>query len=158
MKNKIEEVKNKYKVAIYIKYEEGNLNQMKIKEEILNEYCKKNNYDIVKKFFDNEENDFQYFSNTMKALLKDVNGNSYYSLIACDVDDFSYDLEKLICIYKILDDEDILIETINQGQIGNDMLLGGHCFLNVLNKKEFVDKKIIYKSNGEIVDLTNAPF
>lgn len=55
MKNKTEKKSNKLPVALYIKYEEGNLDEMKKKEEILTKYCEEKNYDIVKKYFDISE-------------------------------------------------------------------------------------------------------
>ena len=49
--NKLEEVSKGNPVALYIKYEEGDLNEMMKKVEILEKYCKEKNYNIIKKVF-----------------------------------------------------------------------------------------------------------
>ena len=159
MKNKeLEKVSKRNPIALYIRYEEGNLNQMMKKVEILENYCEENNYEIVKKYFDYEKDSWQYFSNTMRNLLRDIGSSDYNTIIACDVQDFSNDLDKILVMYKIFDDEDMVIKTINQGIIGDDMLVGSTCFINALQKEKLYEPRIVYKDNGEVVDRTESIF
>ena len=41
--NKLEEISKGYPVALYVKYEEGDLNEMMKKVEILEKHCKEKN-------------------------------------------------------------------------------------------------------------------
>lgn len=158
MKNKIEEKSGKFPVALYIKYEEGNLDEMKKKEEILTKYCKEKNYDIVKKYFDVTGFTGHYFTNNMRNLLRNIGFHNYDLLLVCDFEELSDNINQFMGIYAVLDDEDIIIETLNQGIVGEDMLLGGNYFFNVLNKEELSEPRIEYDSNGNIIDMTERPF
>ena len=136
--NKLEEISKGYPVALYVKYEEGNLNEMMKKVEILEKHCKEKNYCIVKKYFDVSGYTGHYFTNNMRNL--------------------SENIVQFMAIYAVLDDEDIKIETLNQGVIGEDMLLGGDYFFNVLNKEELRRPRIKYDDNGNLVDTEEDPF
>ncbi len=158
MKNKTEQVHNKFPVALYIKYEEGDLNEMKKKEEILTKYCEERNYNIVKKYFDVTGYTGHYFTNNMRNFLRNIGSHNYYRLIVCDFEELAENISQIMAIYAVLDDEDMDIETLNQGIIGKDMLLGGDYFFNVLNKEELRRPRIEYDSNGNLIDITETPF
>ena len=158
MKNKTEKKSNKLPVALYIKYEEGNLDKIKKKEEILTKYCEEKNYDIVKKYFDISEYTGYYFTNNMRGLLRNIGSRNYDLLLVCDFEELSENIVQLMAICAVLDDEDVIIETLNQGVIGEDMLLGGNYFFNVLNKEELRRPRIEYDDNGNLVDTEEDPF
>lgn len=154
-KNENQRFKN---VALYIRYEDGDLDEMKKKEEILVKYCEENNCDIVKKYFDNDGCYFPYFSNTMRNLLKEQGMGEYDYLIACDINDLTPYLCQLVAIYAVLTDGDTDIVTINQGVLGEDMLLDGTYFENVMGKKELEKPRIQYDDNGNVIDEKDSPF
>lgn len=155
--NKLEEVSKGNPVALYIRYEEGNLNEMMKKVEILEKYCKEKNYSIIKKYFDISGYTCHYFTNNMRNILKNIEGCDYNKLIVCDINELDEYMNKVIAIHSIFEDYDIEIETINQGEFGKDFLLGGYYFENVLNKRELYEPRIVYEDNGEVVDRTERP-
>ena len=156
--NKLEEISKGYPVALYVKYEEGNLNEMMKKVEILEKHCKEKNYCIVKKYFDVSGYTEHYFTNNMRNLLRNIGSRNYDLLLTCDFEELSENIVQFMAIYAVLDDEDIKIETLNQGVIGEDMLLGGDYFFNVLNKEELRRPRIKYDDNGNLVDTEEDPF
>lgn len=158
MENKFKETNRKIPVALYIKYEEGDLDDMKKKEEILTKYCQEKNYDIVKKYFDILEGTCHYFTNNMRNLLRNIGSRNYELFITCDFEELSESITQLMAIYEVLKDEDITIETLNQGVIGKDMLLCGDYFLNVLDKEELNRPRIEYNDDGILIDTTERPF
>ncbi len=83
---------------------------------------------------------------------------NYDLLLTCDFEELSENIVQFMAIYAVLDDEDIKIETLNQGVIGEDMLLGGDYFFNVLNKEELRRPRIEYDDNGNLVDTEEDPF
>lgn len=153
-----QKVKQQKKVAIYIRYEETDYDELKKKEEILVKYCEENNCDIVKKYFDCEGCFAPYFSNTMREFLRNIGNRKFDYLITCDVNDLTKYLHQLVAIYSVLEDEDTKIITINQGTLGEDMLLDGTYFENVLNKEELRRPRIEYDDNGNLVDTEEDPF
>ena len=153
-----QKVKQQKKVAIYIRYEETDYDELKKKEEILVKYCGENNCDIVKKYFDSDGCFFPYFSNTMREFLRNIGNRKFDYLITCDVNDLTKYLHQLVAIYSVLEDEDTKIITINQGTLGEDMLLDGTYFENVLNKEELRRPRIVYDDNGNLVDTEEDPF
>lgn len=153
-----QKVKQQKKVAIYIRYEETDYDELKKKEEILVKYCEENNCDIVKKYFDCEGCFAPYFSNTMREFLRNIGNRKFDYLITCDVNDLTKYLHQLVAIYSVLEDEDTKIITINQGTLGEDMLLDGTYFENVLNKEELRRPRIVYDDNGNLVDTEEDPF
>ncbi len=153
-----QKVKQQKKVAIYIRYEETDYDELKKKEEILVKYCGENNCDIVKKYFDCEGCFAPYFSNTMREFLRNIGNRKFDYLITCDVNDLTKYLHQLVAIYSVLEDEDTKIITINQGTLGEDMLLDGTYFENVLNKEELRRPRIVYDDNGNLVDTEEDPF
>lgn len=158
MKTKKNENQSFGRVALYIRYEDGDFDEMKKKEEILVKYCKEHDCDIVKKYFDSDGCFFPYFSNTMRNLLKEQDMREYDYLIACDIDDLTTYTYQLVAINAILDDEDTTIVTINQGVLGEDMLLDGTYFKNVMNKKELQESRIQYDDSGKVIDTAEMPF
>lgn len=158
MKTKKDENKSFGKVALYIRYEDGDLDEMKKKEEILVKYCKEHNCDIVKKYFDSDGCFFPYFSNTMRNFLRNIGDREFDYLITCDIDDLTTYPYQLVAINAILDDEDTTIVTINQGVLGEDMLLDGTYFKNVMNKKELQEPRIQYDDSGKVIDTAEMPF
>lgn len=155
MKNDVQ--KNDYGVAIYVRYNNRNLDELKKKEEILMSFCKQNNYNVVKKYFDGSGDCDQYFSNTMRNLLRNVDKEKIYSFITCDVFELCDDINKIIALYTVLDDEDIFFETLNQGVIGEDFLLSGSYDCNVLNNKNLEKPRISYIA-GKVVDTYEGIF
>lgn len=158
MKTKKRENENVLKVALYIQYEDGNLDEMKKKEEILVKYCEENNFQVVKKYFACDSCIFPYFSNAIRNLLKEQDMREYDYLIACDINDLTEYMCQLVAINAILDDEDTTIVTINQGVLGEDMLLDGTYFENVMNKKELQEPRIQYDDSGKVIDTAEMPF
>ena len=156
--NKLEEVSKGYTAALYIKYDEGNLNEMMKKVEILENHCKEKNYCIVKKYFDISGCTGNYFTNNMRNLLRNIGSRNYDVLLTCDFKELSENIVQFMAICAVLDDEDIKIETLNQGIIGEDMLLGGDYFYNVLYKEELIRPRIKYDDNGNLVDTKEVPF
>ncbi|CCY46721.1 unknown [Firmicutes bacterium CAG:822] len=145
-------------VALYIRYEDGDLDEMKKKEEILVKYCEEHNCNIVKKYFDSNGCYFPYFSNTMRNFLRNIGNREFDYLITCDVNDLTECLHQLVAIYTILEDEDTKIITINQGTLGEDMLLDGTFLENVMNKKELQNPRVKYDENGKFIDTEEDPF
>lgn len=158
MKTKKNENQTFGSVALYIRYEDGDLDEMKKKEEILVKYCEEHNCDIVKKYFDTEGCSFPYFSNTMRNFLRNIGDREFDYLIACDINDLTECLHQLVAIYTILEDEDTDIITINQGILGKDMLLDGTYFENVMNKKELQEPRVQYDDSGKVIDTAEMPF
>lgn len=159
MKTKNNENQSFGNVALYIRYEDEDLDEMKKKEEILVKYCEEHNCDIVKKYFDSDKRYiYPYFSDTMRNLLKEQDMREYDCLIACDINDLTEYMCQLVAINAILDDEDTSIVTINQGVLGEDMLLDGTYFENVMNKKELQEPRIQYDDSGKVIDTKEAPF
>lgn len=145
-------------VALYIRYEDGDLDEMKKKEEILVKYCEENNFTIVKKYFDSKGCYAPYFSIAMRNFLRNIGNRQFDYLITCDVNDLTEYLHQLVAIYTILEDEDTKIITINQGTLGEDMLLDGTFLENVMNKKKLQNPRVKYDENGKFIDTEEDPF
>lgn len=94
----------------------------------------------------------------MRGLLRNIGSRNYDLLLVCDFEELSENILQLMAICAVLDDEDVIIETLNQGVIGEDMLLGGNYFFNVLNKEELRRPRIEYDDNGNLVDTEEDPF
>lgn len=158
MENK-RQITKKINVALYIMYEESNFDELKKKEDILIKYCENNNYNIVKKYFSNDGYTGIYFSNTMRNLLKEKKSpRNYDILVTCDINDLCMTMRKVVAIAEVLKDEDVEIETINQGVLDEDMLMDVCYFTNVFGKKELYEPRIIYDDKGNVIDKEEAPF
>ncbi len=141
-------MKNKkcFDVGIYIAYNEGNEKEKQAKEEILKRYCKEKNYNIVKVFYDTLYSNEDCFSDNMRCFLKQFENEYYFEkLIVCDINDIATEDNSLNAIYFFLKDALCVIETINQGIIGEDVLLDSTCFINVKDKKELKQNKVYYR-------------
>ena len=88
-----------------------------------------------------------YSYDDLKIVLFTSDENEYYfeKLIVCDINDIATEDNSLNAIYFFLKDALCVIETINQGIIGEDVLLDSTCFINVKDKKELKQNKVYYR-------------
>lgn len=142
-------------VAIYLKYDECDYDQLKEKEKILIDYCVKNDYKIVKRFYD-YQNDKYCLTTPMRKLLNETFPCDYSKLIVIDLGEIATNVEYLQAINTLINDGEAQIITINNGIVGEDIIINSSCKGNVLNKKEL--KHPLYEYVGSGFDMIEMPF
>jgi hypothetical protein len=140
-------VTTKKAVAIYIRYNIEKGDDWFKKELFLRDYCKKQGYEVVEVFRDDDEFyegflDWEYYSKTMLHILDD-RSRKYKRLIAIEVKEFSKINEMLHAFYEVVLDNGVTIETIKDGVLGEDMLFGVTIHENVMNKNDLEKAKSI---------------
>lgn len=124
--------------------------EMRVKEEILKQYCKKKDYKITKIVYDDEPFSWEFMSYPIRNILNETYPCEYSKLITCDIKDLACTKKQLIAINQLINDGEAEIETINQGVLNDDVLLDVCIIYNIFNKEELKELKVFYDEDGNI--------
>lgn len=138
------EKKDNFKVAIYIRYKFENNDISFEKETFLREYCKKNNYEIVKVYRDVEPM-YEYYSNSISKIFSEEKPQ-YRKLVILDIEELSNRAATQHALYEVLRDRDVSICSIKDGIIGTDAIFNVSLKKKLNNKIRISDKIILEDS------------
>ena len=141
---------NEETAIIYVKFDEFNYEELKVKEEILNKYCKSKGYKVIKVIYDDEPLSWEYMTHHMRELLKVTYPCQFSKLITCDIADLACTKKQLVAINQLINDGEAEIETINQGILNIDMQFGICLMENIFDKEDLKEPKIYYDKNGNV--------
>lgn len=133
---------NPMKVAIYIRYDIKDTDNWERQEKMVRDYCEKEGYKVIKIFRDIEEHS-TYYSNIILDIIANCYKDEYMKIIMYDMYEISEYENKIYSLYNLLADHDIIVETIKNGVLGEDLLFGITMHENVRDKAKLNNPPII---------------
>lgn len=130
---------NKYQtpVAIYVRYDIENTDNWHSAEELIQDYCNKNDYKVIKVYRDTEPRCFFYSWIILDIINNRSNINyDYHKLIVFDIYDISEYESKIFAFNEFLADFEIELESVRDGIVDKDLLFGISMHKNVRGKEE----------------------
>lgn len=130
-------MKRKFKVVIYLRTNSRERKQLEIQEQLLLDYCKNKNYEVVEIYKDFGVSDNELFKPELELMLEDLQDNGIGIVVMKSLDRLSRYIEPIIDYVKYIDENCCSnIETID-GKVycGVENLFGGEREWNKLIKK-----------------------
>jgi hypothetical protein len=125
----------KHPVALLIRDNDDSEKVLELKKKVLTDYCKQNGYKIVKTFimeaFDLDDN-----IRRMIEIMQQVD-ESIQDLIVYDLRDLTDIPEQLVALFEIATDYRFGIQSVTDGILNYDVLLGVTIHYNVHNNDEY---------------------
>jgi DNA invertase Pin-like site-specific DNA recombinase len=110
--------KKKEKAFVYLRTGYDNIEELKLQEKIVKEYCYKRNYKIEKIYFDLNINGNDSLKPALEELLSDIQGSDVWLVISKDITRLSENYCQLYDYVKYAEEIGFkIIETVENGII-----------------------------------------
>lgn len=136
MKN-IKQKQKKLKVALYVYYDEFDIDDSYEKERALRKYCKDKNYDIVATVRSPYTSDSEGLDKNIKTMINDADNYNFDRVLIYSIKDISDDMCIQMLICNLFDLCKVDVETIREGTLYDDFYFVVALLNNRNHKKEF---------------------